>query len=226
MTSITGNSYLDSMSNVAKATQTAAEAQKNQTLGQEAFLKLMTTQLKTQDPFAPVDNQQMIAQMAQFSSVAGISEMNTSLKAIADDIRSSRMGDASSWIGRTALVESDVAAPMKDGSYAGTIALGKDATSVSLTFYDQQGKAVHGMDLGEAKAGSLGFDWDGKDGSGEAVPGPLTLSVAARDAAGAVETATAVWTQVAGVQSPAGGSSARLVTPLGLVDPADALSLQ
>lgn len=55
-------------------------------LGQTDFLRLMSTQLKQQDPFDPVDNQAMVAQMAQFSSVAGISEMNVSLKAIAEQI--------------------------------------------------------------------------------------------------------------------------------------------
>ena len=55
-------------------------------LDQTAFLKLMTTQLQAQDPFNPMDNTAMVAQMAQFSSVAGISEMNTSLKSIADQI--------------------------------------------------------------------------------------------------------------------------------------------
>lgn len=52
-------------------------------LGQEDFLRLMTSQLKQQDPFNPMDNQAMVAQMAQFSSVAGISEMNASLQSIA-----------------------------------------------------------------------------------------------------------------------------------------------
>ena len=55
-------------------------------LGQTDFLRLMTTQLKEQDPFSPVDNQAMVAQMAQFSSVAGISEMNVALKSIAEQI--------------------------------------------------------------------------------------------------------------------------------------------
>lgn len=55
-------------------------------LGQTDFLRLMTTQLKEQDPFNPVDNQTMVAQMAQFSSVAGISEMNVSLRSIAEQI--------------------------------------------------------------------------------------------------------------------------------------------
>jgi flagellar basal-body rod modification protein FlgD len=55
-------------------------------LGQTDFLRLMTAQLKEQDPFNPVDNQAMVAQMAQFSSVAGISEMNASLKSMTEQM--------------------------------------------------------------------------------------------------------------------------------------------
>lgn len=57
-------------------------------LGETDFLALMTTQLQQQDPFAPVDNQAMIAQMAQFSSLSGINQMNSTLTSIADQIRS------------------------------------------------------------------------------------------------------------------------------------------
>jgi flagellar basal-body rod modification protein FlgD len=51
-------------------------------LGQGDFLRLMTEQLKQQDPFAPVDNKEMLAQMAQFSSLAGLTEMGETLKTI------------------------------------------------------------------------------------------------------------------------------------------------
>ena len=54
---------------------------KGQQLDQKDFLRLMTAQLSSQDPFNPVDNQQMVAQMAQFSSLAGVSETITTLKA-------------------------------------------------------------------------------------------------------------------------------------------------
>jgi flagellar basal-body rod modification protein FlgD len=62
------------------------QGQGERQLGQTDFLRLMSTQLQQQDPFDPVDNQAMVAQMAQFSSVAGISEMNVSLRGIADQI--------------------------------------------------------------------------------------------------------------------------------------------
>lgn len=62
------------------------KGQADKQLGQTDFLRLMSTQLQQQDPFNPVDNQAMVAQMAQFSSVSGISEMNVSLKGIGDQI--------------------------------------------------------------------------------------------------------------------------------------------
>lgn len=71
---------------IATGNTVAPSARTGQTLGQTDFLRLMTAQLKEQDPFAPVDNQQMVAQMAQMSSSTGIAEMNVSLKAIADQI--------------------------------------------------------------------------------------------------------------------------------------------
>lgn len=55
-------------------------------LGQGDFLRLMTEQLKQQDPFAPVDNKEMLAQMAQFSSLAGLAEMGDTLKSIASKL--------------------------------------------------------------------------------------------------------------------------------------------
>lgn len=55
-----------------------------QILDQSDFLALMTAQLKNQDPTKPVDNTEYVAQMAQFSMVAGVSESNQSLKAIVE----------------------------------------------------------------------------------------------------------------------------------------------
>lgn len=52
-------------------------------LGQADFIRLMTTQMKLQDPLEPVDNKEMIAQMAQFSSLAGIDQVNQTLEVIA-----------------------------------------------------------------------------------------------------------------------------------------------
>ena len=57
-----------------------------QQLGQSDFLRLMTAQLSHQDPFNPIDNQQMVAQMAQFSSLAGVNDTNTALAKISEQL--------------------------------------------------------------------------------------------------------------------------------------------
>ena len=55
-------------------------------LGQGDFLKLLTVQMQQQDPFEPVDNKDMLAQMAQFSALAGSAETNAQLEMIAKNV--------------------------------------------------------------------------------------------------------------------------------------------
>lgn len=223
MTINTGNSYLDSLA----APQTSATATKNnQNIDQSGFLKLLTTQMTTQDPTAPMDNSQMVQQMATFSQVAGITEMNQSLKNMATDLAASRFGDASGWIGRAALISSDIAAPASNGAYAGEITLPEDAKSVTLSLSDASGNVVHTERLGAKSAGAVNWSWDGKDGSGNAVPGPLQMIVTAPKATGtgSVDSSLAAWTEIASVQSPTSGST-KLVTGLGSFSPSDVQAL-
>lgn len=195
-------------------------------MDQNDFLKLMTTQLTTQDPFNPVDNTQMVAQMAQFSQVVGIAEMNQSLKSLVAGMAPGRLTDAASWIGRSILVESEVAVPLEDGRYAGEIALPEDAEQVSIALVDENGAVVHAQDFGARTAGTIAFSWDGRDAAGNvAADGPLKMVVNARSADATIPTGVASWTGVAGIQSPASGGATRLLTALGLVSPEAAIRL-
>ena len=80
---MTVTSTTNAAGSAAASPTTAKRAGGLGSLGQADFLRLMTEQLKQQDPFQPVDNQQMLAQMAQFSSLAATSEMGATLKDIA-----------------------------------------------------------------------------------------------------------------------------------------------
>src|SRR6056300_1952953 len=73
-------------------------------LGQEDFLTLMTAQLQNQDPMAPMDNGDFIAQMAQFSTVTGIEEMASSMKAMAAEVQQLRVASISNVMGHSVLV--------------------------------------------------------------------------------------------------------------------------
>jgi len=66
----------------ATTTTAATTGRGMDSLGQGDFLRLLTVQMQQQDPFDPVDNKEMLAQMAQFSSLAGVSETNATLEQI------------------------------------------------------------------------------------------------------------------------------------------------
>lgn len=218
MTTITGNA--------ASAQAQTGTANKSATLNQNDFLKLMTTQLTTQDPFNPMDNTQMVAQMAQFSQVSGISEMNRSLQSLAETMSAGRLNDAASWIGRSMLVLSDHAAPLQDGSYSGEIHLAEPSEDVLVNFVDSNGAIVHSEQMGAKDKGPFTYRWDGKNAAGEPVPGPLEVVVTADNQDGKpIETAAASWTHVQSIQSPASGGTANLVTGLGTLSPDDAIRL-
>jgi flagellar basal-body rod modification protein FlgD len=82
------SSTLSSNLAALNAPGTAIDAQKSGlgALGSGDFLKLMVAQLQQQDPFEPVDNKDMLAQMAQFSTLAGSTESNATLSTISDKL--------------------------------------------------------------------------------------------------------------------------------------------
>ena len=83
MSSIESNQALNNiLEKIGAKTPEADPTKRKSSLGQEDFLRLMTTQLQNQDPFAPMENGEFIAQMAQFSTVTGITEMGQSLNGI------------------------------------------------------------------------------------------------------------------------------------------------
>ena len=65
---------------------TPATGRDYSSLGQADFLRLLTVQVQQQDPFDPVDNKEMLAQMAQFSSLAGINDVNATLQQISEKL--------------------------------------------------------------------------------------------------------------------------------------------
>ena len=209
-------------SSTAASAVAAPAAKPPGAMDQNDFLKLMTTQLTTQDPFNPVDNTQMVAQMAQFSSVAGISEMNQSLQAIAGRLNSTTSTDAMGFVGRTVLTKGETAYERTSGGIAGAVELAGDATDVNVTISDRNGNPVHNIQLGAQKAGEANYTWDGKDADGNKVEaGPYTISVEAAKGATIVDATSLVWAPVESASLPPGGNPVLNVTGIGTVDPAD-----
>lgn len=207
MTTVTN----DFVSQYQKQTASVPSANSKESLGQASFLKLMTAQLKFQDPFKPVENKDMVAQMAQFSQVAGISEMNASLKAIAGSFGTSRLSEAANFIGRSVLQDGDTAYADAQGRYSGEFNLANPASNVSLEWLDSAGNVVHTQELGNVQAGRVPFQLVSEDDTGKPLDvGPLKVRLK-----GAAASTVSTWLPVTAVESSSTGADALLVTPAG-----------
>jgi flagellar basal-body rod modification protein FlgD len=188
------------------------------TLDQSDFLALMTAQMKNQDPFSPVDNTQMVAQMAQFSSTAGISQMNATLNTIATKLNAASASDAMGYVGKAVLTAGSTAYERSAGGIAGAVELDSGATDVNVTIADQNGSVVKTMQLGKQDAGTVTFDWDGKDDAGNKIEnGPYKVSVDAANLSKTVTARSLVWAPVESASLPSGGEPTLKVTGVGTV---------
>ena len=89
------NNSLTGMQNDTEITQAKNRVTGSTKLGQDAFLQLMMKQMQYQDPMKPMDNTQMIAQQAQFSTISELQKLNANVK------NSNQIMQASSLIGKT-----------------------------------------------------------------------------------------------------------------------------
>lgn len=156
---------------------------------QDQFLKLLVTQLKNQDPLNPMQNAELTSQLAQISTVEGITNLKNTMLAISGQIDVSQSMNAVAMIGKGVLVPgSNVKVGVSAENPAERVVtpygidLQKDAAKVQVRIADSNGAVVRTIELGEQKAGVYTLDWDGKNDAGVALDaGAYTVSVLATD---------------------------------------------
>src|SRR5688572_8223563 len=208
------------------AAANAANAKKAE-LNQEDFLTLMITQLKHQDPFKPLDPAQYVGQLAQFSSVSGLADMNKQLSALTESLRGNQVLDGASLIGRTVMASgNEVYLPEAVEGQArgpqGLVTVPAGAASVQLVVKDSSGALVKTQAL-DNERGMRAFSWDGNTDSGAAAAeGTYQIEVIARVGSENVSLATSVAAQVTSVAlDPATGSLTLETDPLGELEMSD-----
>ncbi len=139
-------------------------------LKQEDFLSLLTQQLAQQDPFKPVENDQMIAQMASFATVDGINKMNEQFTSLNSAMTSNQALQASSLVGRDVLVPNSTAMKQADGGLAAMVRLPQALDNLLVNIEDEQGQLIETLNIGAKPGGEHRIDWDGKDQQGNQLP--------------------------------------------------------
>lgn len=167
--------YGSGTGNVSNNTKSAESA-----MGKDAFLKLLVTQLENQDPLNPTDNTEFVAQLAQFSSLEGIQNLNSSMGGMKGSVDALQKFGSASLIGKNAKAESS--SFVFDGSpRALGFSIGSDASAATLVISEPSGKVVKEIDLGHVKAGYNEAEWNGiNTGGTQAAKGLYSFSVVAK----------------------------------------------
>jgi len=153
-------------------------------LGRQAFLDLLVSQLSNQDPLAPLQDHEFVAQLATFSSLEQLEGINNGMQSSLLMNQSVNNTLATSLIGKEVLALGGEIALGESGGTSFQVDLGADA-DVSIQIRDEAGNLVRRIDRGHMASGSATIEWDGAtDGGGRAAPGGYTIDVVATNEAG------------------------------------------
>lgn len=154
-------------------------------LGRDDFLNLLVTQLQYQDPLNPMDSTDFTAQLAQFSSLEQLTNMNDQLQVLTDTQSALRNAQAVAYIGETVLCEGN-GTQIADGRPQPLhVHLAAPAADVFVSIYDDTGALRASTTAGAMAAGRGSIDWPGTDMNDNPLPnGHYRFEVAAVDASG------------------------------------------
>jgi flagellar basal-body rod modification protein FlgD len=158
---------------------------KSSVLGKEDFLNLLITQLQNQDPLNPTDSTEFTAQLAQFSSLEQLSNVNDNLEQLQNFQASTNNSQAVLLLGKVITANGNFL-QLTDGEPIGCdFSLDRDAAAVVVNIYDNTGEFVKAFDSENLSAGRHTLVWDGTDRNGNpAKDGIYSFEILAADANG------------------------------------------
>ncbi|MFK5913945.1 MAG: flagellar hook assembly protein FlgD [Woeseiaceae bacterium] len=182
-----------------------------QKLGQEDFIKLMTTQMNHQDPMKPMENGKFISEMAQFSTVSGLKEIKDSFNSLANSLKSSQALQASSMVGRNVLVPGQMTSLTQGVPMRGGVDLDTNVADLKVNIMNASGALVKEINLGTKPAGTAHFTWDGMiDANTKAQAGSYSIQAVGMVDGKAQSLATLITDKVQSVSLGSGGQGVSL----------------
>lgn len=150
----------------------------------QQFMTLLITQLQYQDPLNPMEAKEFTAQLAQFTELEQIVQMNDTLDALELYEESATNMRTIDLIGRSARAEGDQVKLTEDGADIHFI-LERETAETRVSIYDSSGSLVRSEIVGALNEGDNSWHWDGKSTQGTTLPtGLYTVEVAGEDASG------------------------------------------
>jgi len=147
-----------------------AKTVKSQTLSQGDFLRLLVTQVKNQDPTKPMDSTQFVSQLAQFSALAGVTELNSTMQGVAKNVQSAQLVQGASLVGHQVLAPGSIGELTENFPLTGAVKLPNATNGLTIRIMDGAGSLVKSFDMGSQNSGLIPFSWDGTHLDGSKAP--------------------------------------------------------
>jgi flagellar basal-body rod modification protein FlgD len=158
----------------------------NNQMDKDAFLKLMLAQMKHQDPTNPMQSHEMAAQLASFTSLEQLNNINTTLEGMSKAQSPNAGYQALALMGKKVSGDATkLTRAVGDTRHEFNFELLGDAQKVNAVVKDEAGNVVRKLELGEMKKGRNTIDWNGMTDEGmPARPGEYKISIEAQSSQG------------------------------------------
>ncbi len=172
-------------SSSSSTSSSTSSTQGSDALGKNDFLKLLITQLQNQDPTSPADTSQFASQLAQFSSLEQMQNINTTLQSLVTTQGSANQLSTANLVGKEALCTTKQLQLAANGTVDLVANLSAASASTTLVVTDASGTQVAKVDFGAQAAGQNTLTWNGLGNNGSHVAaGTYTLTLTATDSSG------------------------------------------
>jgi flagellar basal-body rod modification protein FlgD len=179
----TNNAYAASNQNTS-STQGTGQTSSASKLDMNAFLTMFLTQLKYQDPTNPLESYELASQLAQFSSVEKLTEVNSNMVKLQSYLMSLNNAQMVEMVGKRVVGQSNTLQVSSGKATSADYKLDTPA-NVSVKIYDENNALVRTVKMGTQAAGKYQIDWDGCNDAGKKVSdGLYSLNLEAVDANG------------------------------------------
>ena len=141
------------------------DRKKHNVMGKDGFLKLLSHQLESQDPFSPMDQKKFASELAQFSQLEQLANINSKMDKNGKQIPMQNKFYAASFMGKNIFTKGATVDYKGESSIILPFHLPKVAQKAIVRIYDQSNNLVRQLEQERVPQGLNSIEWDGKEGS-------------------------------------------------------------
>ena len=199
----------------------------NMQISQTGFLRLISTQMRNQDPLNPTDPTQFLAQIEGLSEVSSLQSLQSTMSGLASGLQASQVLSGTALLGHSVLAPGSSAALPSGGTLSGAVVAPAGSNQLTVSVTDANGALVDSFNVAPQASGYTPFTWNGTSSSGAAVPaGQYSIAVNAAVGSSYETVSPLLYSKVTSVTMDPATQTLQINTPNGTVPLSSVVNIQ